>query len=260
MKSVQDRLNHVFDLSTLSNYQIFRLTTVSEATLSRIRGDAAYNPHNGTISNIARAFGVSFEWIKYGSGKEPDRILIKRVVEPGAVDLGLLEGSGETFITKSGNQYTVVGDNNYRFEVKLVEQSAYAGYLSGWSDPEYIETLPPLTTTVKKFHTGTYRAFEVRGDSMDYDGKRAIENGDIVIAHKIEKDKWTSKLHIHDWPEWVIVTESGIIVKNIVHHDVQAGVIQYRSYNPDKAMHPDSEMYLRDVMELYNVVKVEKNR
>lgn len=177
-----------------------------------------------------------------------------------AKDLGPVQGEFETYQTKSGNSYQIVGDGNYRFEVKVVEQLAYAGYLAGWADPEYIESLPSTVITVKKFHTGTYRVFEVKGDSMDCDRKYAIENGDCVIGHKVEKDLWRSKLHIKDWAEWVIVSDEGIIIKHILHHDVENRLLICRSYNEDKDMYPDFDLSLDNVYELYNVVKVEKSR
>lgn len=177
-----------------------------------------------------------------------------------AKDLGPVQGDFETYQTKSGNSYQIVGDGNYRFEVKVVEQLAYAGYLAGWADPEYVESLPSTVITVKKFHTGTYRVFEVKGDSMDCDRKYAIENGDCVIGHKVEKDLWRSKLHIKDWAEWVIVSDEGIIIKHILHHDVENRLLICRSYNEDKDMYPDFDLSLDNVYELYNVVKVEKSR
>lgn len=183
------------------------------------------------------------------------------VDDSNAIDRGPLEGEFETYTTKSGNEYHIVSDGNHRLSVKYVEQVAYAGYLAGWADPVYLDTLPSTIITVKKFHTGTYRVFEVSGDSMDYDGKRAIEPGDSVVAHKVDNDLWfRSKLHIHDWKEWVIVHDEGIIVKQITKHDVEAGVISCRSYNPDKNIYPDFDLSLDRVYELYNVVKIEKNR
>jgi transcriptional regulator with XRE-family HTH domain len=202
------------------------------------------------LISVAEALGVDIQLLMVDSDNNRSN----------GTDLGPLYGDFETHTTKSGNEYSIVSDGNHRLTVKFVEQRAYAGYLAGWSDPVFIDTLPSTIITVKKFHTGTYRVFEVSGDSMDYNGKYAIQDGDSVIAHKVDRDLWKSKLHIRTWREWVIVHDEGIIIKHIVHHDVENCIVTCRSYNEDKDIYADFDLNLDDVYELYNVVKVEKNR
>lgn len=69
---------------------------------------------------------------------------------------------------------------------------------------------------------------------------------------------WSSKLHIKTWPEWVIVHAEGIIIKHIIHHDVDNGVIICLSYNDNKEINSDFELSLENVYEIYNIVKVKK--
>ncbi|MET7253632.1 hypothetical protein [Dyadobacter fermentans] len=280
MDTVQARLNYLFDLSGMSNYEISRHTLISEATLGRIRSEKPYKPQNATIMNAAVYLGVDFGWLKLGQGDPPKAIALNSVqsqfedadkqeqtvpIKPllkraNAKDKGDYHPEdGERYIRRT-NEYVVVEEGNYRLKVKKVDQKAFAGYLAGWADPQYIESLPFTIVTVKEFHSGEYRSFEVSGDSMDYEGKRAIEDGDHVIGRRIEQDLWSSKLHIKQWREWVIVHDEGIVVKHIVKHDVENGIITCRSYNEDKIAYPDFDLHLDDVYELYNVVKVEKNR
>lgn len=212
------------------------------------------------VNFFATQLSLSSEEIK-NFNDETDGALIKPLrKKANATDKGdLYPEDGERYIRRT-NEYVVVEDGNYRLKVKKVDHKAFAGYLAGWADPVYIESLPFTIVTVKEFHSGEYRSFEVSGDSMDYEGKRAIEDGDHVIGRRIERDLWTSKLHIKQWREWVIVHDEGIVVKHIVKHDVDLGLITCRSYNEDKIAYPDFDLNLDEVYELYNVVKVEKNR
>ena len=160
--------------------------------------------------------------------------------------------------SKSGNHFLEHSSGQLIMSVPLVESYAYAGYPAGWNDPEYLEELPRHSITVEKHHKGVYRSFRVRGDSMDNDRRNAICAGDIVSGRSIERQYWQSKLHLHKYKYYVIVQEDGIIVKWIYDHDVEAGIVYCRSLNPDKELYPDFELPLSDILELYNIVSVDR--
>lgn len=160
--------------------------------------------------------------------------------------------------SKTGNHFLEHASGQIIMSIPLVESYAYAGYPAGWNDPEYLEELPRQSITVEKHHKGVYRAFRVRGDSMDNDKRNAICAGDIVSGRRIERQHWQSKLHLHKYKYYVIVQEDGIIVKWIYEHDVDAGILHCRSLNPDKELYPDFELPLSEVVELYNVVSVDR--
>jgi hypothetical protein len=46
----------------------------------------------------------------------------------------------------------------------MVPLKASAGYLNGYADPEYVAKLPKFYLPM--FKQGTFRAFEIKGDSM----------------------------------------------------------------------------------------------
>lgn len=259
IKELRQRLN-------LSQQQLADATGISRSKIGQWEAGNA-NPKVTDFETLVGFFsqnlGLNESEIKNltiveeSKGEAPVKPLRKKA---NATDKGdLYPEEGERYIRRT-NEYVVVEEGNYRLKVKKVDQKAFAGYLAGWADPQYIESLPFTIVTVKEFHSGEYRSFEVSGDSMDYDGKRAIEDGDHVIGRRIEQDLWSSKLHIKQWREWVIVHDEGIVVKHIVKHDVENGIITCRSYNEDKIAYPDFDLHLDDVYELYNVVKVEKNR
>jgi hypothetical protein len=137
----------------------------------------------------------------------------------------------------------------------LISQYAYAGYLAGFADPDFLECQPQFTAS-KKHNGGHYIAFEIKGDSMDDGTRRSICEGDIILARELQKIYWQSKLHI---PKVFIIVHKtdGIICKDIVKHDVKSGLITCHSWNLDPD-YEDFEVDLRDVMQLFYVKEISR--
>lgn len=72
---------------------------------------------------------------------------------------------------------TVDKDDNENIE--LVQVKASAGYLNGYGDPEFVGQLPKFSLPM--FNQGTYRAFEIKGDSM-----LPLPSGAIIISEYVE--------------------------------------------------------------------------
>lgn len=91
--------------------------------------------------------------------------------------------------------------------IPLVPNKATAGYTNGYQDPEYLTNLP-------KFHIpvlpkGTYRAFEISGDSM-----LPLVSGSIVIGKYIEQ-----LADIKNGTTYILVTKSeGIVYKRVFNY------------------------------------------
>lgn len=93
-------------------------------------------------------------------------------------------------------------DSEDRENIELVPVKASAGYLNGYADPQFISELP-------KFHLpflkqGTYRAFEIKGDSM-----LPLPSGTIVIGEYLEN--WND-LKVGD--TYIFITkDDGVVYK-----------------------------------------------
>lgn len=180
--------------------------------------------------------------------------------EPAPLGNAAMIGEIDNYDYLTDTKFIEISPGRYKMRVPLVPEYAKAGYLSGFSDLNYMETLPIHEPIVDRYHRGRYMAFEVTGDSMDDDSKRSIPHGSIVTAREIKRDLWRSRFHTHKFPYYVIVHKTeGIIVKEIIKHDVDAGVITLRSLNPDKEHYPDFEIHLDDVQQIFNVVKKEES-
>ncbi len=169
----------------------------------------------------------------------------------------LLSDQGDMVNKTEQNEVTQIKTGGVLM-VPLVNQYAHAGYMAGYADAVYIESLPKIPWIVDHEYKGSYISFEVRGDSMDDGLKHSYEQGDILLCREIYPQYWQCKLHIKTWDAFVIVHKTeGIVVKQIIDHDVENGIITCHSFNP---IYEDFKIDLREVAQIFNVVKQQKNK
>lgn len=147
-------------------------------------------------------------------------------------------------------------ENQEYMMVPLVTQPAQAGYVRGFNDPEYIESLPTFPAPVDREYKGKYRWFEVKGDSMEGLLGEGYREGDRLLCRDVKRELWRDKLHINKYDFVIVTLEEGIVVKQISHHDVAKGVIRCHSLNP---IYEDFELALNDVVELFNVITFQRS-
>lgn len=97
-------------------------------------------------------------------------------------------------------------DETNNSNIELVETKAAAGYLDSYSDPEFIKELPKIA--FPSVPSGTYRGFEIKGDSM-----LPLEEGSIVICSFIERlsDIKNGKTYV------VVSKENGVVYKRVTN-------------------------------------------
>ncbi|NII81684.1 MULTISPECIES: helix-turn-helix transcriptional regulator [unclassified Pedobacter] len=191
---------------------------------------------------------VSRRWFENNEGE---------MILPVDISNGRLIGELNYPIEQGETPFIELGDGQYLMVMPLVNEYAYAGYLSGYADPEYIEELSKHTIIVTKQHRGNYRAFEIVGDSMDDGSKESIPDGSIATGREIQRHLWRSPFHTHRFKDYIIVHKTeGILNKRIIKHDVESGFITCHSLNPDKDTYPDFNIQLDDVKQIFNIVNV----
>lgn len=167
----------------------------------------------------------------------------------------LLTGEGEMLKKKYSIPNATIIENPSFIMVSVVSQYAAAGYLSGYADEEYIETLPKIPFFVDHDPKGKYMGFEVRGDSMDDDSTNSIIEGDTLICREIKPELWCDKLHIRKYFFVIAHKTEGILVKQITSHNPETGDITIHSLN---SFYPDQILNLRDVAQLFNVIQISR--
>ena len=171
----------------------------------------------------------------------------------------ILTGSGSMFNQEQGVIEAKVEakpiDTDIIIQVPLVNQYAYAGYLSGYQTDTYLDSLPTIPFIADHEMKGNYIAFEVKGDSMNDGTEESYLEGDKLFCREIPQHLWVdSKLHIRKW-DFVIVHEEGILVKRIIDHDVQNHTITVHSLND---FYPDKVIDLAEVRQIFNVVEMQR--
>ncbi len=105
----------------------------------------------------------------------------------------------------------VTVDRSGKELISYVPVKAQAGYARGYSDERYIEKLPAFSLPNFQDH-GTFRMFQVSGDSMRQLGGGGLQDGDVVIAQYVE-DFFAMK----DNMVYVIVSTDGIVIKRVIN-------------------------------------------
>ncbi len=124
--------------------------------------------------------------------------------------------------------------------IELVPIKAIAGYAHNFANTAFLQTLPRFS--VPKLREGTYRAFEIKGTSM-----QPIQEGYIVIGKYIQylREISNKKRHI------LLLKEEGLVFKRIVSDIRDSSRWILVSDNPD---FEPFITHLENVMEVWEAV------
>lgn len=141
--------------------------------------------------------------------------------------------------------------------VPLVNHRAQAGFLLGYGDEDYYEELPKVPFEVDKEYKGRYLCFEVSGDSMDNNTPESLLEGDILLCREIQQHHWKNKLHINQWDFVLVHKDEGILVKRIIEHDTENGILTLKSLND---YYENYNVKMKDLIAIFNVVDIKRSR
>ena len=160
-------------------------------------------------------FGKSAQMLKIASSNSPSYSGIPQVIA----------------VNQTGNENVV-----------YVPIKARAGYLSGYGDAEYIETLPSFN--MPHLTNGSYRCFEVYGNYM----VGTFFDGDLVFGKYVE-----SLNDIKDGRIYVIVSKNdGIVLKRVINRIEERGKLILKSDNKN-GNYPTYTIDAEEVMEVWYV-------
>lgn len=178
-------------------------------------------PKLSTLVNVAKLFDISLD----------------ELITADLSDSAFKSGSGAS----AGGKLRVLAitvDQEERENIELVPHKASAGYLNGYADPEFIEELPrfrlPMLGT-----GGTYRAFEISGDSM-----LPIVSGTVIVGRFVED--WSQ---LKDGTPCIVVSEKeGVVFKRVYNKMEESSTLRLHSDNP---VYTPYEVHLEDVVEIW---------
>jgi len=132
----------------------------------------------------------------------------------------------------------IMVDANGEDLIEIVPYKARAGYLTGYADPEFIETLPQITMPF--LGPGKHRAFPVGGDSMPpHDDKSFIIGKYVENLGEIKKNK-----------TYILITRSeGMTYKRLNSKNEDSLTVE-----PDNVIYNPYEVKLSDIIEIWEYV------
>lgn len=239
--TLRERMFYLIDKEGLNPNQFYTISGLGNGYLDKV-GETFRKP---TIEKIQQSFPHwNMDWILKEEG-EPFIEVLEKPKEN-------TERIRENLADRVPNTAHAIESTGF-MNVPLIHVRAQCGYLNGYEDTNYIESLPTLPVIVDRTYHGQYRLFEAEGDSMDDNTRNAICDGDIVLGREVQRPLWRYKLHINDWYFIIVHRTDGITIKKITEHDVEHGII---TCHPLNEMFKDFKICLDEVAELYNVIKI----
>lgn len=230
------------------------MCTFAQNVVKLLRRNLAYlrKKFNLSQSEVAGLFHVSRSaWSNYENGKnEPSIFLLKSMCTHFNININtFINEDLESSEGKSGNHdratplatVTIVTvDDNQKQNIELVPVKAIAGYAQNFSNVQYVKELERFS--IPKLNEGTYRAFEVQGDSM-----LPIKQGYVVIGRYMEDFRFlkVSRSYV------IISKEHGVTFKRVFRDKQDNGKLILVSDNPEFS---PFQLSLEDIFEMWEVV------
>ena len=203
-----------------SKKQFSQQRIADDLEITRVRyakyEDGTSEPPLNLLNKIARYFGVSVDLlISVDVKKYPVEDMIKlaenKILIPVTVD-------------SDGNN-----------QIEIIPQKASMGYLNGFSDPEYIESLQ--TISLPFLRNGKFRAFPADGDSMP-----PYRDGTYIVGRYVEdlSELKTDKTYVF------ITLNDGITYKRFQFHEADAICVK-----ADNDFYEPYKIPLTDIKEIW---------
>ena len=131
----------------------------------------------------------------------------------------------------------IVVDSKNEELIPIVPVKALAGYLNGYSDPEFVESLPRFFMPIPELsRERTYRVFQIKGDSM-----LPVAPGAYVFCEFLADLE-----SVKDGQTYVLVTKTeGLVYKRVFHHEENRFLL--------KSDNPEYEPYFIEAADLLEI-------
>jgi transcriptional regulator with XRE-family HTH domain len=179
---------------------------------------------------------------EYGTSEAPYEIL-KRIAHYYHISIDLLLSVDvrkipmDNLLKLENNRLVlpITVDINGENFIEIVTQKVKAGYLNGYADPEYIESLQQISLPF--LGPGKHRGFPVEGDSMP-----PHEDGSIIVGRYIEKLG-----EVMDGKTYILITKSeGMVYKRLNKNKKNILVVE-----SDNSFYPPYSVKASDILEIW---------
>jgi transcriptional regulator with XRE-family HTH domain len=191
---------------------------------------------------LTRSRYVSYE---YGNAEPPIEVLV-RISKYYNISIDLLVTVDirkyplDKMVNLPGNKILlpVVVDNEGNKYIEIVPQKASMGYLNGFSDPEYIESLPRIQLPF--LGHGIFRGFMADGDSMP-----PFADGTCVIGEYVEQLD-----DLKQGKEYMFITTEGYTFKTFSKKNKTSLTVA-----ADNTFYDSYDIPLKDIVQIWRYVR-----
>ena len=191
---------------------------------------------------LTRSRYVSYE---YGNAEPPIEVLV-RISKYYNISIDLLVTVDirkyplDKMVNLPGNKILlpVVVDNEGNKYIEIVPQKASMGYLNGFSDPEYIESLPRIQLPF--LGHGIFRGFMADGDSMP-----PFANGTCIVGEYVETLEDLKK-----GKEYMFITNDGYTFKTFSKKNRKTLTV-----SADNTFYDSYDIALEDIVQIWRYVR-----
>jgi len=200
MNHLANNIKHLRTLKGLTQEQFSSILNVSRSRISSYEENRAIPPIDFLV-DLSEYFNI------------PIDAFIKNDLSA-ATDSSFIEIGNKRIL------FPITVNSKNEDLIDLVPVEASAGYLRGYSDPEYIEHLNKIKLPF--LPTGTHRAFPIKGDSM-----LPVKSGAYIVARFIEdiSDIKNGRTYI------VLTLNDGLVYKRIYDKIEEHGMLLFASDN-----------------------------
>ena len=208
-----------------------------------------------TQNQIANAIGITRSALAdYENGKsEPKASILNRLAKQfdinvhdllnTDIDTPLFRNSSKELKSLHNRDIRVVAitvQENQKQNIEFVPITAIAGYAKSFHNPEYLKELTHFS--LPNLPEGTFRAFEINGDSM-----LPITDGSIVIGKYV-----THSSEIESGKKYIfILRDDGVVFKRVINEVSQNKGLILMSDNPEYSPY---SIKITDVLEAWEAI------
>lgn len=198
-------------------------------------------PKLTTLVKMARLFGISLDALvttDFSKKRQAAAVMRQLQNAPAAGTDGAAVAEPDRSKGENLRVLAITVDKEQNENIELVPLKAAAGYLNGYADQEYIEELPKFRLPMLG-QSGSFRAFEISGDSM-----LPIASGAVIVGRYVAD--WTD---IKDGTPCIVVSKKeGIVFKRVFSRLQEGTTLTLHSDNP---VYSPYDIDVDDVLEIW---------
>ena len=155
----------------------------------------------------------------------------------------LVNGKGDIFMKEASvnkvqmRDQVITMDINEVALIPMIREEAHAGYVEGYEDSEYLQTLDVYK--IPGYEKGNYRLFEISGDSM----LPTIHPREVVVCECCRE--WEK---IENGTLCVVISEKGIVAKRTYYYEEDRSVLILKS---DNSTYKTYSLPIDDIYEIW---------